>query len=238
MQFHLRSRPLLKRSALLLALLFPAIAPAASPPEENVSPGINSHYQNPNFKRWQAIFERDGREVWDRKSQVLDALALKPGMHVADIGAGTGFYSRMFARAVGDEGRVFSVDIARGFIEPGLEEARRLGFNNIVGVVNHQKSVELAPNSIDLAFISDTYHHFEYPRTLMKSLFEAIKPGGEVIIIDFIRRQGFSSPWIMSHVRADKRQVITEVESVGFQLTGEEDFMQAHYFLRMSKPVR
>lgn len=218
----------------LVAMLCPP--PPVWANEQNVAPGINDHYTDANYERWRDIFERDGREVWDRRHEVMRAIALQPGGVIADIGAGSGFYSRLFAKAVGDGGRVYAVDIAQNFIDAGLKRAKAEGIDNIVGVVNNQKSVELPAGSIDAAFISDTYHHFEYPITLMTSLYDALKPGGEVIIIDFIRRQGFSSPWIMGHVRANKAQVLDEVKSVGFELDSEETFMKAHYFLRLRKP--
>ena len=99
-------------------------------------------------------------------------------------------------------------------------------------VVNTQQSTGLDPGSIDLVFICDTYHHFEYPQAMMSSVYQALRPGGEVIIIDFRRRAGVNSPWIMEHVREGKEGVVQEMAQAGFRLIETEDFMRSNYFLR------
>jgi predicted methyltransferase len=102
-------------------------------------------------------------------------------------------------------------------------------------VVNDPKDVRLPAQSIDLVFISDTYHHFEYPLTTLRSIHAALKPGAEMVVVDFERIPGVSSPWVMQHVRAGKETVIREIESAGFGLVGEEPFMATQYFLRFRK---
>ncbi|MGB0721190.1 MAG: class I SAM-dependent methyltransferase [Gammaproteobacteria bacterium] len=218
---------------LLIALALPLWA--ATENEGNVNPGINRNYVDPDPQRWRGILERDGREVWDRREDVLKALRISPGMAVADIGAGTGFYSLMFARATGASGHVYAVDIAENFIQHIEQSANTAGLANITGVVNDQKSVRLPSASVDLAFISDTYHHFEYPITTLRSLHEALKPGGEVVVIDFKRIPGVTHPWVFGHVRAGKDTFRAEIESAGFELVEDLDFMETQYFLRFRK---
>ena len=92
--------------------------------EQNVRPGINQSYQEPDFQQWRAVFESPGREVFDRRHAILDALELKPGMKVADIGAGTGLFTQLFAQSVGPEGKVYAVDISREFVENIERRAR------------------------------------------------------------------------------------------------------------------
>jgi predicted methyltransferase len=84
---------------------------------------------------------------------------------------------------------------------------------------------------VDLIFVSDTYHHFEYPQRMLTSMHEALRPGGRLAIIDFRKAPGFSSGWVMSHVRADRATVIREIEAEGFRFMGEEDFLRVNYFL-------
>ena len=93
-----------------------AITPLAAE-EQNVSPGINRDYYDAEFEHWVNVFEQSGREVYDKRHEVVSALDLKPGMAVADIGAGTGFYSLLFAKEVGASGRVYAVDISQNFIQ-------------------------------------------------------------------------------------------------------------------------
>jgi len=203
--------------------------------EQNVNPRINSSYQDPNVRQWIGVFERDGREVWDRRFDILTNLRLTPGQSVADIGAGTGFFSALMAAEVGPDGRVFAVDIAPGFVEASVRRAVEHGLNNVVGVVNSQQDVGLEDASVDLVFISDTYHHFEYPLTTLAGIHAALRPGGEMVVIDFKRIPGVSSSWVLGHVRAGEAQVRSEIESAGFELVERLDFMQTQYFLRFRR---
>lgn len=214
---------------LLLCLPLSALA------EQNVDPDINRQYVAPDAEHWRGIFERDGREVWDRRNDVVANLHLSPGAHVADIGAGSGFFTLLLAQAVGGSGKVFAVDIAANFVTAVQQRAKQQGFSNVVGVVNDQQGTGLDPDSIDLAFVSDTYHHFEYPAAMLASIHRALRKGGELVVIDFIREPGVSSPWVLRHVRAGEADVIGEIEASGFRLRERLDFMQTQYFLRFVK---
>jgi predicted methyltransferase len=198
-------------------------------------PRINEPYHDPDFQRWQDIFERPGREIYDRRFDILQALKLKPGMWVADVGAGTGLFTRLFAPLVTGQGRVFAVDISEEFIHNIMVLANESGYRNIEGVVNSQTSLGLQPNTIDVAFVCDTYHHFEQPEAMLRAFYHSLKPGGKLVIIDYRKLRGFSSSWVMEHVRLDKKGVIEEVKQAGFRLTGEEDFLRANYFLEFTK---
>ena len=219
----------------LIPLILLILLPVTTFAEQNVNPGINDHYQNPDVGQWRGVFERDGREVWDRRDDIIRVLDLQPGMVIADIGAGTGFFTMLMAREVGPMGKAYAVDIAPEFVKAIELRAKGQGIGNIVGIVNDQKSTHLPPQSVDLVFISDTYHHFEYPMTTLESIHQALRPGGELVVIDFKRIPGFSGAWVMSHVRAGEEQVTTEIESAGFELVQRLDFMQTQYFLRFRK---
>lgn len=221
--------------SLLLPLLWltgpaPAIAQA-----ESAAPGINRAFENPEFERWRGAFEHPGREVFDRRGAIVAALALRPGMAVADIGAGTGLFTLLFAPAVRPAGRVYAVDISAPFVEGILARAATAGLDNVTGVVNTPTDVSLPPGSIDLAFVCNTYHHFEYPQPTLASIRRALRPGGGLVIVDFRHQAGHSSAWAMGHVRAGEEAVIAEVEAAGFRLEGRESFLRENYFLRFVK---
>jgi len=226
----------LRFSLVVIGLLFSlALLPGSTPAEQNVNPGINQHYRDPDYERWVSVFERPGREVYDRRQEIVAALELQPGMSVADIGAGTGLFTRIFARQVGDTGKVYAVDIAENFIDNILRTARVQELNNIEGIVNDQHASHLPQNAVDVVFICDTYHHFEYPRSMLASIRQALRSGGKLVIIDFRKQPGNSSAWVMGHVRANRQTVIHEVQSAGFRLSKEPDILRSNYFLIFDK---
>jgi len=220
---------------IVVACIAVLLATAVCGQEPNINPGINASYGNPDYQRWVNVFERPGREVFDRRWEILEATAVKPGMVVADIGAGTGLFTRLFSPRVGSDGRVIAVDISRTFIDNILRTGAQQGLGNIEGVVNTARDVALPAQSIDLAFVCDTYHHFEYPQTMLHSIHRALRPGGTLVIIDFRRIPGYSSPWVLGHVRAGREAISKEIEAAGFRLLEAPDFLRTNYFLRFEK---
>jgi predicted methyltransferase len=196
---------------------------------------LNAYYHGADYERWRRIFEAPGREVFDRRFQVVEALDLEPGMDVADVGAGTGLYTLLFARAVGPKGQVYAVDISQSFVDAIMERTAEVNVTNVVPVVNQQRSAMLPAESVDLVFMADTYHHFEFPQAMLESIHQALRPGGVLAMIDFRRIPGVSNAWIMSHVRAGREQVIAEIEEAGFKLVDEPVVLRSNYFLRFRK---
>jgi ubiquinone/menaquinone biosynthesis C-methylase UbiE len=222
---------------LLLAVLA-SVCGAVPAEEQNVNPDINRHYQDPEFERWETIFESPGREVYDRRETIVAALGLNPGMVVADIGAGTGLFTLLFSPRVGATGSVYAVDISRTFIGNILRRAREQNMQNVIGIVSDQRDTRLPPASIDVAFICDTYHHFEFPQTMLASIQRALRPDGRLVIIDFRKQPAVSTAWVMSHVRADKSIVIDEVTQAGFRLIADRDILTRNYYLEFEKHPR
>lgn len=231
----MRIRRTLAGSTLLIASL--TLIATALAQEKSVKPGINKKFEDPSLQvaQWVERFEREGRETFDKREQILNACRVEPGMEVADVGAGTGLFTRMFAQKVGPAGWVFAVDIAKPFVEKIETETREAGFENVTGVVGTTDDPKLEPESIDLAFICDTYHHFEFPYKTMVSLCRSLRPGGQLVIVDFHRIEGVSTDWILGHVRAGKEVITKEVESCGFELVFEEPILEKSYFIRFRK---
>lgn len=212
------------------------ISPGPLPAQEHsVKPDINTQYENPDYQEWATVFERPGREVYDQRERIVAATGLKPGMAVADIGAGTGLFTRLFAGEVGPSGRVYAVDVAKPFIDNILRTAREQGLDNVEGIVNTQTDTRLPPESIDLAFVCDTYHHFEYPQKMLQSIHRALRPQGTLVVIDF-RKDPPAAPWIRDHVRAGQETVIQEIQAAGFRLIEAPELLRTNYFLRFRKP--
>jgi FkbM family methyltransferase len=206
--------------------------------EKSVRPGINKQFENPDVKEFLGKFEVESREIFAKRQEIVAACKLKPGLVVADIGAGTGLFTRLFARAVGPGGKVFAVDIAPRFIAHIDKTCKEQGLKNVVGVVCKSDSVELPANSVDLAFICDTYHHFEFPFKTLASIHRALRPGGQLILIDFHRIEGKSPEWVLNHVRAGQEVFTREIASAGFKQVEQESFLKENYFVRFEKVER
>lgn len=206
--------------------------------EQSVKPGINDKFLDPSLKveEWTEKFETESREIFQQRNQIVASLGLKPGMKVADIGAGTGLFTLPFAKAVGAQGKVYAVEIAPGFLTHIRARAQKAGAANVETVLCTDRSVELPEGSIDLAFICDVYHHFEFPQASLASLHKALKPGGEIVLIDFQRIPGESSDFVMGHVRAGQDVFESEVTAAGFAKVGEvKGVLKENYFVRFRR---
>jgi predicted methyltransferase len=223
------------RPRLLPILLFLLAQPLVAQ-EKSVNPGINKTFENPNVPEFIERFEKEGRDAFDHRKEIVAALGLKPGMVVADVGTGTGLFARTFSPLVGESGKVFAVDISPKFLAHVEEVAKEQGLKNIVGVICAPNDVRLPPQSVDLAFICDTYHHFEYPVATMRSIHKALKPKGKVVLIDFHRIKGVSTDWVMNHVRAGQEVFTQEIVDAGFkQVSEDKDLLKESYFVRFEK---
>jgi precorrin-6B methylase 2 len=129
--------------------------------------------------------ERGSREREERPDLVLAALALTPGMAVADVGAGTGYYSWQIAGRIGQEGRVYAVDVQPQMLDLLKENMRQRGVRNVQPVLGTATDTGLAPASIDLALMVDVYHELEHPREVLDSLLRALRPGGRLVLVEY-----------------------------------------------------
>lgn len=205
--------------------------------EKSVKPGINAEYLKPNLNvsNWVERFEKEGREIYDRRDPIVATAGIRPGSVVADIGCGTGLFTPMLSAATGPRGKVYAVDIVPDFLRLIASRSAEAGLRNVQTVLCTERSVELPPHSIDTAFICDVYHHFEYPQQSLASLHRALRKSGEVLLIDFKRVPGVSSDWILNHVRAGQEVVTAEFEAAGFQKVEEVPLLKDNYLLRFRK---
>jgi SAM-dependent methyltransferase len=229
--------------ALLLVALAGSVGAAATSersPEQRPNPGINAKYLSPDLDvdEWTENFEGEAREIFTRRQQIVEQLGLRPGMAVADVGAGTGLFVGPMARQVGPEGKVYATDISPRFVEHLRERASKAGLTQVEVVLGKDRSAELPDDSIDLAFLCDVYHHFEYSRSMLASLRRALRPGAALVVIDFERIPGRSRPFILHHVRAGKQVFANEIEEAGFVLEDElkVEGLVENYMLRFRSP--
>ncbi len=204
--------------------------------------GINDRFLDPDLdpSEWVNRFEIESREVFAARGNILKAVDLKPGMSIADVGAGTGLYVGLFSKEVGTEGRVYAVDISPRLVDFVRRRVKAEELHNVEVIQSDEKSTKLGDRKVDRVFVCDTYHHFEYYQLMLASILDALKPGGELILIDFNRIPGTSREWVVNHVRADKQTFRAEVEAAGFEFIDEVRIpeFKENYLLRFRKPVK
>jgi ubiquinone/menaquinone biosynthesis C-methylase UbiE len=198
--------------------LLPTRAQEESRKDAGKSEPINKKFEDPNLDvdAFVKRFESESREVYAKQKEILDVCALKPGMSVADIGAGTGLYAFPFAEKVGPKGTVYAVDISPAFLKHLEKEAKTRGVADVVKPIKGgHDTTNLPADSVDLVFICDAYHHFEKPEPMLASIHQALRPGGRVVLLDFDKRAD-ASGFIKGHARAEKEVYFREFESAGF----------------------
>ena len=219
----------------------PASAPKRTPvTEASVREGLNDRFLDPelDLQRFLDLFEGESREIAASRDGIVGTLGLRKGMMVADIGAGTGLFLDPLAAGVGPRGRIYAVDISPRFLEHLRERTKaEPDLRNVTVVEGGANDPRLPDSSVDLALIVDTYHHFEFPRTMMSALHAALRPGGRVLVVDFERIPGVTREWVLGHVRAGKEVFRDEILSCGFELVREHDVdgLEENYVLEFRR---
>lgn len=221
---------------LALALLVLFAATTAAAPETT----RNDSYVDPDLDMQRMLdrLERETREVYSLRDEIVAAIGIAPGETVADVGAGTGAFLDHLVEAVGADGHLFTCEISIRFVERLRELADERGYDNVTTVYSSFTSATLPAGSCDTIVHVDTYHHFDDHQAMLASMFEALKPGGEMIVVDFDRVEGRSREWILGHVRASKEQFRSEIEEAGFEFVEEVeiDGMVDNFFHRYRRP--
>ena len=186
-----------------------------------------AHYMGHQAMGW---LERDSRVREEKPDLTVENLNLKPDDVVADIGAGSGYFSSRISQQV-PEGKVYAVDI-----QPEMLEAiATLKKDNIETVLGAEDSPKLPDESIDLAFMVDAYHEFAYPREMMEGIVEALKPGGRVVLLEYRKE----NPMIMIKPlhKMSQKQVKKEMKAVGLKWQSTKQFLPEQHFLVFGKPA-
>jgi precorrin-6B methylase 2 len=129
--------------------------------------------------------ERPEREQEERPDLLLGALKLKPGEVAADIGAGTGYYTRELAKLVGQSGTVYAVDIQQEMLDLLTNKLAELNIRNVKPILGTVSDPKLPPASVGLVLMVDVYHEFDHPHEMMEALVRALKPRGRVVLVEF-----------------------------------------------------
>lgn len=178
---------------------------------------------------WTDVFDDPNRLVWQKPDQIPGALGLKPGMAVADIGAGTGYFLKFFSDAVGTSGKVYAVDIEPKLTAYMQERARRENTANVTVVLGVPDDPKLPAAALDVIFICNTWHHINNRIDYLGLLAKALKPGGVVALVDFQKRETPVGP-PLEHKMA-REEVVAEFAEAGWVLAGESDILPYQYLL-------
>lgn len=199
--------------------------------------GPNDAYHDPRVgaEGWRQLFEGDEREIFRKRDLIMKLAAPKPGMKIADVGAGTGLFTMMLSDTVGERGYIYAEEVVEKFSTFIAERAAREKRGNVVSVMGTETGIGLPPGSIDLAFACDVYHHFDRPQEMLASIRRALRRDGELFLVDFSREPGLSPPWILEHVRAGEAQVVREIEDAGFVLLSRDHTIGINYAVRFRR---
>jgi ubiquinone/menaquinone biosynthesis C-methylase UbiE len=169
------------------------------------------------------------RDAYQKPQEVMQALALKTGEAVADIGAGSGYFTFRLARQVGPAGKIYAVDVSPDMIRHINRRIRDGNFTNVVSVLADPDDPLLPERSVNRFFICDVWHHVDKQTKYLSLMKKMLKSGGEIIMIDFHTADIPVGP--PPQMRIDREELLKQMESNGFRLKQEHTFLPYQYFL-------
>ena len=207
-------------------LLFPATISA----QDAVKPDQQQmHRLHSDPKSYIGALEDPKRDAYQKPHEVMRALGLKAGEVIADIGAGSGYFTFRLTHHVGDMGKVYAVDVSPDMIRHINHRIRELKATNVVSILADPDDPLLPDASVDRFFFSDSWHHIDNQTQYLSLMKQMLKPGGEIIMIDFHKKElPVGPPMQMKIARED---LIKQMESNGFRLMKEHTFLPYQYFL-------
>ena len=210
--------------ALLAWLVLPALALS-----QDTAKQAEMHHLHQDSKAYIAMLDDPKRDAYQKPDEVVAALKLKKGEIIADIGAGSGYFTFRLARQVGTAGRVYAVDVSADMIMHLNRRIRELGTRNVVTILCPPDDPLLGDASISRFFICDTWHHIENHDHYLALLKKMLKQGGQIIMIDYKNTRTPVGPPL--EMRIDREDLVKEMGKNGFRLEAEHTFLPYQYFL-------
>jgi ubiquinone/menaquinone biosynthesis C-methylase UbiE len=238
-------RRLSRRTLLLAAALALSAGPLGTvpAPAQEAQPhggahqGADRHRRPEDLQRYLRDLDSPSRDEYQKPAEVIAALRLAPGMAVADLGSGSGYFTRRFAQAVGSRGLVYAVDVEPemlAYVERSLPPPA--GRAKVEIMLADPASPRLPPASVDLVFVCNVYHHLEDRAAYFARLAAALKPGGRVAIVDFHQDERSGNVGFPRRHLVARETVLAEMARAGYRPVREHGFLPRQYFLEF-EPV-
>lgn len=175
------------------------------------------------------------REERQHPRDIVDALDLKPGASVADVGTGVGFMLPYLSHAVGDTGHVIGEDIQSDFLDQAKMKAQLSRLNNVEFVLGTDRDPKLPADSLEGVLVLDVYHHFDYPEEMLGHIHDSLLSDGKLVIVEYFKRPGAmpnnDPEFAVRHIRLDQDDLIKEVETNGFRLVSKRDLVPKSQYI-------
>jgi ubiquinone/menaquinone biosynthesis C-methylase UbiE len=210
-------------------------APAAPPADAEKGHDATIHHAFDDVAKWVEVFDDPGRDAWQKPDDVLRDLGVAPGMTVADLGAGTGYFSVRLAKAVGAAGRVLAIDVEPKLVDYLKERAAKEHLAQLVPVLALPDDPKLPARGVDLVLIVDTWHHIDDRLHYLAKLAAGLKAGGRVAVVDFEKGDFPVGPPDAHKLTADA--VISEFDEAGWSLAKQGDELPYQYVLVFKPPA-
>jgi len=201
--------------------------------------GRDRHGNPENLSEYIAKMESPDREEWQKPSEVIRALAPRPGQVACDIGAGPGYFSLRLSQAVGESGLVYAVDVEPRILQVLLDRIDKSRAANVVPVLALRGDPLLPRAACDLILIVDTFHHFPDPVAYLRRLALSLRKDGRIVNIDFHKRELPVGP-PLDH-KVSREEFLDKAQAAGLALVREHTFLPYQYFLVLEpapKPTR
>lgn len=204
--------------AACVVALVPTFAAAQSPHDPK--------HSFDDVEKWARVFDDPARDAWQKPHEVIKALALAPDAQIADLGAGTGYFTVRLASML-PNARVYAVEIEPNLVRYVEARAKREGLRNVVSREGAPHDPRL-PEKVDLILVVDTYHHIDARAEYFRRLRNALRPGGRIAIVDFKLDSPYGPP---RAARLAPEAVKAEMEAAGFAVAAEHSFLPYQYFI-------
>jgi predicted methyltransferase len=217
---------MIMKKLLLVLMASYALSAAPATAEEH------RHRRPADIKQYLEHLDSAERDQYQKPAQVIEALRLKPGMAIADLGSGSGYFTRRFVEAVTDSGMVYAVDVEPEMLAYAKESIIHMHVPySAEFILARPDNPKLPFESVDLLFVCNTAHHLENRAAYFRTVKSALKPGGRVAIIDFYPDERSGDLGFPKHHLVRRETIVQEMAEAGYRLEREHTFLPRQYFL-------